>query len=248
MVQSRAEQSRAEQSRAEQSRAEQSRAEQSRAEQSRNRIHVDGAASTGNSQFDFQGDNNLVRIGADSKLQNCNLHFQGNRNVVSFGTDCDIRGMHMLILGDGNVIDIGNKVTINASPIQPTVINAVGSRRITIGEGSLFSNNIEIHTSDYHGIYDKNGNRVNPDKDIVIGKYVWIGLGCKILKGAKISDGSVVGAGTVVTKSFDEKNVILAGNPAGIVKRQIFWKHWRADACPVPRILQKAWNLNAAME
>lgn len=47
----------------------------------------------------------------------------------------------------------------------------------------------------YHGIYNLQGNRVNPDKNIVIGKYVWICLGAKILKGTEIADGCVVGGG-----------------------------------------------------
>ena len=134
-----------------------------------------------------------------------------------------MRGLHILIEGDNNIIEFGDHVTVNASKIQPTVINAVGGTNIKIGIGSLFSNNIEIHSSDYHGIYNKNGERINPDKDIIIGKNVWIGLGCKVLKGSVISDGSVVGAGSLVSGTFSEKNVIIAGNPAKIVKSKKFF-------------------------
>lgn len=118
-----------------------------------------------------------------------------------------------------------------------------GGRSIKIGDGSLLSNNIEIHTTDYHGIYDSQGKRVNPDKDILIGKYVWIGLGVKILKGTEIADGCVVGAGSVLSGIYRTENVIIAGNPARIIKEQIFWKAQRQEYYDVPNILKERWNL-----
>lgn len=48
-------------------------------------------------------------------------------------------------------------------------------------------------------------------------------MGCIILKGSQISNNTVVGAGTIVTKKYEEPNCILAGNPAKIVKRNIDW-------------------------
>ena len=45
-----------------------------------------------------------------------------------------------------------------------------------------------------------------------------------ILKGSVIKDGSVVGTHSVVAKAFDEPNVVIVGNPARIVKHNIFWK------------------------
>ena len=122
------------------------------------------------------------------------------------------------------------------------MINAIGGTKIKIGTGSLFSNNIEIHSSDYHGIYNKKGERINPDKDIIIGKNVWIGLGCKVLKGSVISNESVVGAGSLVSGSFFENNVIIAGNPAKIIKNQIFWKGATDEFFPVPNELKKMWE------
>ena len=55
-------------------------------------------------------------------------------------------------------------------------------------------------------------------KSVLIGDNVFIGQNVTILKGVKIGDNVVIGNGAVVTKSFPD-NVIIAGNPAKIIKK-----------------------------
>ena len=43
-------------------------------------------------------------------------------------------------------------------------------------------------------------------------------------KGVNIANNSVIGASAVVTKGFEESNVIIAGNPAKVIKRGINWR------------------------
>ena len=45
-----------------------------------------------------------------------------------------------------------------------------------------------------------------------------------ILKNSEIQEESVVGACSVVAKKFDEKNVVIAGNPASVKKQDISWR------------------------
>ena len=54
----------------------------------------------------------------------------------------------------------------------------------------------------------------------IIGKNVFIGANAVIMPGVKISDNVIVGAGSIVTKDVPS-NVIVAGNPAVILKDNI---------------------------
>lgn len=92
-----------------------------------------------------------------------------------------------------------------------------------IGDNVLISYGISIWNGDGHTIFDANKEVLNYSKDVIIGNKVWIGHKAEILKGTVIQDNSVIGACSVVNKAFSESNVIIAGQPAKIVKRGITW-------------------------
>lgn len=174
----------------------------------------------------IQGGGNLISHSWSTRIRKSILRINGNNNKIIFGEHINITGLRILIEGDNNSIIFGDNCIINASNEQPTIINAVGGTTIRIGTGCLLSNNIEIHTSDYHKIFNsKNSKRINPDKDIVIGDKVWIGLGTTILKGTFIADNTIIGAKSLCSGTYGEKNTILAGNPAKVIKKDIFWNH-----------------------
>jgi len=55
---------------------------------------------------------------------------------------------------------------------------------------------------------------------VKIGDNVWIGAKVTILAGISIADGTIVGAGAVVTKSITEPDTIVAGVPARLIKKR----------------------------
>jgi acetyltransferase-like isoleucine patch superfamily enzyme len=66
-----------------------------------------------------------------------------------------------------------------------------------------------------------------------IGSDVWIGAGCFIKGGVRLSDGCVIGMGSVVTKDVGPYE-IWAGNPARMIRK-------RFDDSTVERLLKSEW-------
>lgn len=54
---------------------------------------------------------------------------------------------------------------------------------------------------------------------VVIGEYTFIGTGSIILSNSSLPSFSVLGAGSVLNKKYDEENFLYAGNPARPIKK-----------------------------
>ena len=96
----------------------------------------------------------------------------------------------------------------------------------------LFASNILI-TNENHGINPENEvpymNQDLSAKPIEIGDGCWIGEKVCILPGVNIGKKSIVGAGSVVTKSIPAYSIAV-GNPAKIIKKYNFdHKKWESE-------------------
>lgn len=91
-----------------------------------------------------------------------------------------------------------------------------GYSGIYLGKNILFAKGLNLISAN-HSMDDlENWDKVDP---IVIGDNVWIGVNVTILPGVNIGNNCIVGAGSVLTKSFKEDNLVIAGNPAKIIKK-----------------------------
>jgi len=68
-------------------------------------------------------------------------------------------------------------------------------------------------------IRDKDYNWKGLNQKIIIEDDVWIGVGCIVLSGVKIGIGSIVAAGSIVTKDVEPYS-IYAGNPARKIRNR----------------------------
>lgn len=94
------------------------------------------------------------------------------------------------------------------------------SWNVTIGGGEHNYKKLTNHCFLYNNYDELNEGKEYYNrfmKKTEIGNDVWIGAGSIILRGVTISDGAVVGAGSVVTKDVPPY-AIVAGNPARIIK------------------------------
>jgi acetyltransferase-like isoleucine patch superfamily enzyme len=86
---------------------------------------------------------------------------------------------------------------------------------IMIGSGCYIANNVGLVSSN-HDIMDPSKN--GKSGDIVLGEKCWIGMNSVIMSGVHLGDHTIVGAGSVVTKSFPEGHCVIAGTPAKIIR------------------------------
>lgn len=148
-----------------------------------------------------------------------------------------IRGGRITI-GDNFYLSSGNGVNPIASNLQADVYvepgatlnigNNVGmsSTRLWIHESARIGNNVKIggcvlitdtdaHPMDY--MARRSSNEGTKSAPVVIEDDVWVGAHCIILKGVTIGARSIIGAGSVVTKSIPA-DCVAAGNPCRVIK------------------------------
>lgn len=114
----------------------------------------------------------------------------------------------------GGKISIGSGCGISGSTIY-------AMKEITIGDNVLIGGNCKIIDNDFHPLpaSQRIDQKVGDIKkrSITIGDGCFIGANSIILKGTTLGKNCVVGAGSVVSGTFPD-NVIIAGNPARIIK------------------------------
>ena len=118
---------------------------------------------------------------------------------------------------DGTKIIIGHSTRIHGACIH-------ASKGITIGDRCLIAANVQIFDFNGHAAsFDNVENRIHTTsegKDIIIEDDVWIGTGAIILPGVRIGKGSIIGAGSVVTKDIPSY-CVASGNPAKVKMSQV---------------------------
>jgi acetyltransferase-like isoleucine patch superfamily enzyme len=129
--------------------------------------------------------------------------------LVKLGKGTQISSFTKVKASDGP-LTVGARVSIGTG----CFIQA-GSAGVTIGDDSLISPNVSIVGSNYR--YDRLDIPMHQQgeitKGVMIGKDVWIGVGCAILDGACIGDHAIIAPNAVVSGRVAEKT-IASGNPA----------------------------------
>jgi acetyltransferase-like isoleucine patch superfamily enzyme len=138
----------------------------------------------------------LLRVNYYKKiLINSNSKITSYQNFKVLGNNFDLH--KCLNVNSGIYIQCSNGVQIHSS-----CIIASGSK--------LISGNHDLYN------FKKESLKASP---IIIKENCWIAANAIILPSVILEKRTIVGAGAVVTKSFNEENIVLAGNPAKIISK-----------------------------
>lgn len=148
------------------------------------------------------------QIKFDTSGERINIFSHPFSNMIGLSQRC-------LLVAKGGNINIGSGVCMSGCTIY-------SMNSISIGCGTDIGAGTKIIDTDFHPLpfsqrYPKDMADKVKTRPITIGEGCFIGTNSIILKGTTLGRNVVVGAGSVVSGSFPD-NVIIAGNPAKIIK------------------------------
>lgn len=172
------------------------------------------------SVIQFNGKNNILYFEKDNiKIENSCIVFKGDNSVVLIRRTSNPIKIALIIYNESAVY-IGRDVWMTGK----FEMNAGEAKNIIIGDECLISSQCSARTTDSHMIYSMETlHRTNEGRSIFIGDHVWIAARVALLKGAKVHSGSIVGSDAVIANKELLSNSIWGGNPARLIKSDIFF-------------------------
>jgi acetyltransferase-like isoleucine patch superfamily enzyme len=164
--------------------------------------------------------------------------FAGGKSLA-IGRNVDLVIYGELILGDDVILSDG--CALEVGPRGRLVLRdrvfvgrhsvIAAQESIEIGEGTLVAEHCTIRDQDHQmdpaaRLKESEAltGRVAPDREnqaltepVVLGRTVWVGAGARVLKGARVGEGTVIAANAVVRGEFPARAVV-GGVPARVLR------------------------------
>lgn len=124
----------------------------------------------------------------------------------------------------GNIIDLDGDLSFGKNLSTNGNCFFSCSNRTIIGNDVLFGWDIHLFDNDGgHTVYKDGVAKQKIASTIVIGDHVWICAYCHILKGAGLSDNSILGYQSLLKHRIEEDGVLVVGSPATIKQHNVNW-------------------------
>ena len=125
--------------------------------------------------------------------------------------------------GYGSDIEIFENATLisKGGPRTNMGTTIICQSKIIIGHEVAIGRDVTIRDNNGGHLISINGYR--DSLPIIIGEHVWLCSGVTIMSGVKIGDGTIISANTLINSSWPAR-VVVAGSPARITQRNVYWK------------------------
>jgi len=148
------------------------------------------------------------------------------RNILQCNNYFKLKHGKNLLIGGGTIVSptklitMGDNVFIGRNCSVTT--SSSGRSPIRIGNNVMLAERVQIIGGNH--AFDRTDIPINQQGEgkqgvIIIEDDVWIGASAIVLTGVKIGKGSVVAAGSVVTKNVESYSIV-GGNPAKLIKKR----------------------------
>lgn len=174
---------------------------------------------------------NILIFGNNNKIEIETMHKCGSLNIKVFNSNTIFIGQNCqelstgtkkmeIMCGDNSTLSIGKEGSLGVD----LTIDCGNCSDILIGEKSLFSSEVLIKNTLCERLTWQRKTDLFTRSKITIGDHVWIGLRVSVFSGANIGDGSMIGARSLLKKTFPPNSQIVGIYPKDRMIRQgITW-------------------------
>lgn len=139
------------------------------------------------------------------------------------GGECVFRGgvrigsASAISVGEHGVLEIGDDVICNAA------LKLVCFHGVTIGNRVRFGWETLVMDTGFHRLKKRDGEFCNFGvAPVILSHDTWVSTRCMVMPGAATAPYTVLAAGSLLNKKFDESYVLLGGTPASVKKRGVY--------------------------
>ncbi len=154
--------------------------------------------------------NRLYKFNRISPIRYSKRQKMMKKMFAEVGEGCYIESPFYSNFG-GSHVHLGKNVYMNFG------VTMVDDTYIYVGDFTMFGPNVTVAAAAHPILPELRERGYQYNAPVHIGKNCWIGGGAIILPGVSIGDGSVIGAGSVVTKDIPE-GVVAVGNPCRVLR------------------------------
>lgn len=170
--------------------------------------------------FDYEsteGDRVIVRGGfTEGALKNTTIYLGGGGNELVFDGLTKVSKLEVAAVKN-------SKVFIQAPMlIRGMTIMSSQNSHVSMGKNCLISTDVLVYSSNAHALYNVADGKRRLKEGVEIGERVWVGMGARLMSGARVGKNSVIGGYSILAGKIPN-NCAAAGNPCRVTTRDVFW-------------------------